>query len=204
MGTNDFTFYPSQGTFNLVAGGSANATITMARLNGLNGNATFSINGFPPGITATINPVSTAKTTALSITTLTNTVPGNYTATLTGTIGSLTHSVAVNVIISAPVPGAMPLNLASYYNRTGIYTDGRTFNGGIDASYSSFSANLLGTTLSWNRLVFNLGPANAPDVVYCAGQTINLPSGSFNTLQLLATAVQGSQLAQTFTVTYTE
>src|SRR4029077_2770150 len=95
-------------------------------------------------------------------------------------------------------------NLAPFYNRTGIYSDGRTFSGGLDGSGSAFSANLLGTSLVWNSLVFGFGPANASDVVSCAGQIINLPAGQFNTLQFLATAVNGSQTAQSFIVTYTD
>src|SRR5262249_19058154 len=54
------------------------------------------------------------------------------------------------------------------------------------------------------NLVFPFGPANASDVVSCAGQLINLPAGQFNTLQFLATAVNGNQTAQTFIVTYTD
>ena len=41
-------------------------------------------------------------------------------------------------------------------------------------------------------------------VVQAAGQTITLPNGSFSKLELLATAVNGSQAAQTFTVHYTD
>jgi hypothetical protein len=203
-GTNDFDFYLSQGKFNLVAGASANATITMTRMNGLAGSAAFSITGMPTGITATISPASTPNTTTLTVVTRTNTLPGSYTATLTGTLGSLTHSVTLNFVVIAPIPGATQVNLASYYNRTGIYSDGRTFTTGVDGSYSAYSANLLGSTLSWNGLVFNLGPSNAADVVYCASQSISLPAGRFNTLQLLATGVQGNQMAQTFIVTYTD
>ena len=203
-GTNDFDFYPSQGKFNLVAGASANATITMTRMNGLTGSATFSITGLPTGITATISPVSTTNTTTMTVVTRTNTLPGSYTATLTGTLGSLTHTVTLTFVVIAPIPGATQVSLASYYNRTGIYSDGRSFSVGVDGSYSAYSANLLGSTLSWNGLVFNLGPSNAADVVYCASQTITLPAGRFNTLQILATGVQGSQTAETFTVTYTD
>jgi hypothetical protein len=203
-GTNDFTFYPSQGTFSLVAGASASATITMTRMNGLTGSATFSFSGLPAGVSAAVSPASTTNTTSFSISTRTNTVPGTYTATLTGTLGSLAHAVTLNFVIIAPIPGATPVSLAAYYNRTGIYTDGRSFSTGVDGSYSAYSANLLGSTLSWNGLVFNLGPSNAADVVYCAGQTITLPAGRFNTLQILATGVQGSQTAQSFTVTYTD
>ena len=203
-GTNDFIFYPSQGGFNLVAGASANAAITLARINGLTGSATFSITGLSNGIAAVISPVSTASTTTMMITTRTNTLPGTYSATLTGTMGSLTHSITLNFVVIAPIPGAMPINLSSFYNRSGIWTDGRTFSGGLDGGGYAYSATLLGTSLSWNGLAFNFGPANALDVVYCAGQTISLPAGHFNTLQLLGTAVDGSQPALAFTVTYTD
>ena len=40
-GTNDFTFYPSQASFNLVAGSSASGSIVMTRMNGLTGSARF-------------------------------------------------------------------------------------------------------------------------------------------------------------------
>jgi hypothetical protein len=204
VGTNDFTFYPSQGTFNLVAGAAANATVTVTRMNGLAGSVTFSVTGQPTGLSATINPTSTTNTTTLSVSTLTNLAAGTYTATLTGTLGGLAHAVTLTFNIIAPIPGATPVSLASIYNRTGFYTDGRTFGTGVDGSYSAYSANLLGSSLSWNGLVFGLGPSNVADVVYCAGQTINLPAGRFNTLQILATGVQGNQTAQTFTVTYTD
>ncbi len=202
--SNDFVFYPSKALFNLVAGGSANATLTATLMNGLAGSVTFSITGLPAGVTATINPASTTNSTALTITTLTNTVPGTYAPLLTGTLGGLTHSVALSLVITAPIPGATPVSLTSYFNRAGIYLDGRTFGGGIDGVGSALSASLLGTNLTWNGVVFNIGPANTLDVVYCASQTINLPSGNFNTLQILGLGVEGSQIAQSFTVTYTD
>lgn len=204
VGTNDFTFYPSQGTFNIVAGASANAIITMTRMNGPAASASFSITGLPAGITARISPVTTTNTALIYISTLANTVPGSYTATLTGSLGAIRHSVTLSFNIIAPVPGAAQINLASFYNRTGIYTDGRAFSIGVDGSYGAYSANLLEPSLSWNNLAFALGPSNTADVVYCAGQSITLPSGRYDTLQLLATGVQGNQPAQTFTVTYTD
>ena len=108
IGTNDFVFYPSQGTFNLIAGGVATATVTLTRMNGLTGNATFAISGLAAGITAVINPVITGTTTALTITTQTNTAPGSYSATLTGTMGGLSHTVALSIVVAAPDPGSGP------------------------------------------------------------------------------------------------
>ena len=137
---------------------------------------------------------------------LTNGLTYYYKVAAVGTGGPSSDSAAVSATPAGPalIPGTTPVNLASFYNRAGIYNDGRTFSGGLDGSGSALSANLLGTALVWNNLLFSFGPANALDAVSCAGQTIPLPSGPFNTLQMLATAVNGSQGAQTFTITYTD
>jgi disulfide oxidoreductase YuzD len=49
-----------------------------------------------------------------------------------------------------------------------------------------------------------LGVVVGNNVVSAAGQTINLPAGSFSTLNFLATAVNGNQPNQKFVVTYTD
>jgi hypothetical protein len=149
------------------------------------------------------------------------TVSGSTSYTNTGLTNGLTYyykvaalssgvpssdSAAVSATPAGPplVPGTSPVDLTSFYNRAGIYSDGHTFGGGLDGGGYSFSANLLGTGLVWNNVVFGFGPPNDFDVVYCAAQTISLPAGQFNTLQFLAVGVQGNQVAQKFTVTYTD
>jgi hypothetical protein len=90
------------------------------------------------------------------------------------------------------------------YNLNAIYTDGTVFpsNGGINAGGLAYSSNLLGATQSWNGSGFTFGPANAPDAY--SSKNIPLPPGQYTTLNLLATAVNGDQASQTFTVTYTD
>lgn len=101
---------------------------------------------------------------------------------------------------------AMPVDLSSSFNRTGIYTDGTSFSsaGGLDGVGDAYSSQLLGGMVSFNKVTFNLGSANAANDVAAAGQTIALPAGSFSSLQMLASAINGNQTAQTFTVTYTD
>jgi hypothetical protein len=60
----------------------------------------------------------------------------------------------------------------------------------------------LGREQIGDGVVFRIGPANAPDVV--TGKTITLPAGKFASIKILATAVEGQQEMQTFTVTYTD
>jgi glucuronoarabinoxylan endo-1,4-beta-xylanase len=97
-------------------------------------------------------------------------------------------------------------DLSAAFNATGIYDDGSTFdaNGGLDGQGDAFSSSLLGGSVNWNGADFNLGASGVNDVVQAAGQTIALPQGQYATLAFLATAVNGSQANQTFTVTYTD
>ena len=49
---------------------------------------------------------------------------------------------------------------------------------------------------------FAMGPANAPSAVSSA--TVTLPTGRYSTLAMLGTGVNGNQVSQTFTVTYSD
>jgi hypothetical protein len=147
-----------------------------------------------------------ATVTGLSFTNfgLTNGLTYYYKVAAIGSGGPSSDSSAVSATPAGPtlIPGATQINLSSYYNRTGIAADGSSFSSSLDSGASSYSANLLSPAIFWNNLVFTFGPTNTSDVLACAGQTITLPAGQFNTLQLLATGVNGSQALQTFTVTY--
>jgi hypothetical protein len=92
----------------------------------------------------------------------------------------------------------------SGYNVNGIYTDGTTFNtGGLDNDGNAYSANALGASATWNGTTFTFGAANALDA--WANTTITLPSGQFNTLTILAAAVNNpGTVAETFTINYTD
>ncbi len=107
--------------------------------------------------------------------------------------------------VQIPTTTTQPVNLASAFNLTGIAADGSSFTGGgLDRAGNALSANLLGTSLTAGGVQFSLGAAGGVNVVQSRGQTINLPAGSFSTLNLLATAVDGNQAGQTFVVHYTD
>jgi hypothetical protein len=117
------------------------------------------------------------------------------------------RNVAVlSYALSNPTTNAVAVNLASTFNRAGLYKDGATFSstGGVDNVGDAYSAQLLGSSLEFNDVLYRFGNANAASDISAAGQTISLPSGSFSGLQLLASAVHGHQTAQPFTVTYTD
>src|SRR5262249_52642309 len=95
--------------------------------------------------------------------------------------------------------------LAGSFNRTGIVNDGSTFTGGgLDGNGLALSANLLGSSVTFNGTTYGLGPAGGNDVVSAAGQTLSLPAGYDGSLSFLATGVNGNQANQSFTITYTD
>jgi hypothetical protein len=119
---------------------------------------------------------------------------------------ALPNDANIEVLAATLVPsGTTPVNLSSAFNRAGIVSDGTTFSGGgLDGYGNSFSASLVGTSLTAGGAYFELGTANTADVISATGQTIALPAGGYAALKLLATAVNGRQTSQTFTVTYSD
>jgi hypothetical protein len=117
-------------------------------------------------------------------------------------IGSLNSSVAsANYVIN--LGSALQVGISGVVNVDGIAANGSPVpNGGLDGQGNAYSANLLGGSLNWNGNTYALGSADVADAV--SSTTIPLPKGNFSTLSLLATAVDGNQRNQTFTVTYSD
>jgi hypothetical protein len=100
---------------------------------------------------------------------------------------------------------ATSVDLSGAYNQVGIASDGvPPSGGGLDGNGDAYSANLLGTSVTAGGVTFNLGAADANNVVQAGGQALALPSGQFSALTFLGTAVNGAQPGQAFVVTYTD
>jgi hypothetical protein len=98
-----------------------------------------------------------------------------------------------------------PVVLTPFFNVTGIYPDGVSFSDGMDGDGFGCSSNLLKSSQIWNDTQFVFSPPRSGfNVISCAGQTIPLPSGKFSKLQILATAVNGEQSQQNFTINYSD
>ena len=125
------------------------------------------------------------------------------------TPAAITYGTPLNLIqLNATATRTTLVPLSSYYNVYGIYTNGSNFNtGGFDNDGNAYSANSLGSTITWNGVTYSFGPANAPDAVYGDGTSntiISLPAGYYATLNLLGAMVNNVAPGNTFTVTYTD
>jgi hypothetical protein len=201
-------------------GSSASGTIGITAINGFNGSVAMTVSNPPTGVTAQITQGSSPTTYTLTVTaTSAAALTGaNQPAALTLTASSpgvATETVPLNVIVNPPLTGGTgtSVNLSSAYNVDGFYNDSNTsaITGGLDAIGDVYSANQLsppGTTpmgLDFGGIQFAFGPPNQPDSVYgSAAYPIGLPSGQFNSLNVLATGVNGVQASQIVTVTYTD
>ncbi len=99
--------------------------------------------------------------------------------------------------------GASSVNLSAIANVDGIANNGTApINGGWDNSDYSYSASLLGTSITYAGSTFTLGAAGTADAV--SSTTIPLPAGNYTTLNLLGRPPTASQTNQSFVVTYTD
>jgi hypothetical protein len=110
---------------------------------------------------------------------------------------------ATYTIATSGSTGTSPVSLAAASNVYAIGTNGvRVTNGGLDTWGFAYSSNLLGSTVTWSGVTFNLGTAGTADAV--SNTTITLPAVNSAKLYLLATAVNGNHPNQTFVLTYTD
>jgi hypothetical protein len=186
--------------------GAAGALITINRSNGFDGQVTLSLSKLPFGVKGGFEGQTDQRKMGFKAGPLAGT--GFYPVTVTGTSGSIKQTLTFTLTVSGGVGETglgTQVDLSSEFDVNGIYRDGSKYStGGLDGLGYSYSANLLKGSRVINGVLFNLGPANEPDVVASNGQTVSLPQGQYTNLVLLAAGVNGNQFGETLTVHYTD
>ena len=205
VGIGGFTLSGPQ-TVYLNENGSAKATIKIADFGVFKGDVSLSLSALPNGVTGSVT--GTGKTQTLAFAATADAAAGFSAVTITGTSGEITQTFTCTLAVSAATGAkgsGKSVNLAPYFNVNGIYTDGTVYStGGLDGQGNSYSAKLLGKSRVLDGMLAKFGTANELDAIGCDGQSVTLPKGKFSGMLLLGTGVQGSQLSQTITVSYTD
>jgi len=96
----------------------------------------------------------------------------------------------VTAIVSRPVP--------LHYDLAAASNDDTKTEGGFDSKGNAMPAEMLPANLTFDGVDFQLAPAGTgkANAVIAKGQKIDLPSGRFNRVYLLAAAAEGDQQAQ--------
>ncbi len=204
-------------------GSSASGTITITDINGFTGTVDVAASNLPSGITAQVAAGSTPNTYTLTLTASSTAAitganqPAALTLTATGS-GVTTQTFPVNVIVNPPLTGGTgtAVDLSSAFNVYSFYDDSvgwptLNYANSLDGSTDVYSANQLnppGLTpmgINVKGVQFNFGKPNEANAVSgINSNVISLPAVRSPVLQILGTAVNGVQPAQTITVTYAD
>lgn len=110
------------------------------------------------------------------------------------------------VLPTVKAGSSVPVSLSAIFDTAGVFSDGAKFGEreGFDAGGAAYSGKLLAKTLTVGDVVFQVEGDKAKDTISCRGNVIALPTGSYGSLWLLGAAIEGNQMGQLFTVTYTD
>jgi hypothetical protein len=164
----------------------------------------LTVSGLTEGVSARFNPEVATGSSTLTLTAAKSAAPATTTITVSGTSGELSRSVTTALSVTPVLTGTVPVDLSSAYNVSGIYKKGSKFepSASLDAGGFAFSEETLGPEQVGAEVVFKLGPANVADAV--SSKTVDLPADKFASVRILATAVEGNQGNQIFTVNYSD
>jgi hypothetical protein len=109
----DFMMSASPTTLATNVGASATSSINVAPVNGFTGTVTLAVKTNSTSLSCTLTSTSIAGGSGTSTLSCMGTVAGNYNANVTGTSGSLSHSVIVNAVVQDFKITANPSSITS-------------------------------------------------------------------------------------------
>jgi hypothetical protein len=180
------TFSPGTGSYS----GAQSVTISDSLSATKTVNIYYTINGTTPTTASTLytGAIPVSATTTIEAIAVATGYTNSAVATATYTIGTTTTPIDI------PLPSPTVDAIAN----PGAAVPG----GGLDGVGDAYDSSLLGSTLTWSGVTFDLGAPEVADAI--TSSTIPIAANTYSTLYLLATAVDGNQPAQTFVVTYTD
>jgi alpha-mannosidase len=188
----------------VLQGSSESVHLALTRLNGFADKVAFAASALPPGVSAKFNSGNTADANTLTLVADNSASAGSSTVTISASAGAISHSSTLDLTVIPRKHSTVPVDLSSVFNVHGMYSDGSKFasSSSMDGGGFAYSGSLLGEQQAWNGVEFKLGTPNVLDAV--TGAEVTLPAAKFRSLSLLATAVDGSQPDQIFTVNYAD
>jgi uncharacterized membrane protein len=137
-GAQSFGLATSASTLVILAGTSANSTITISGQNGFTGSVNLTASGLPAGVTASFSPATVATASILTLTASSSAVTSTSTITITGTSGSLTNTAQLSLTVTglpaftmAASPASLSIAQGTGGNRAISITPQNGFTGAV-------------------------------------------------------------------------
>jgi len=173
----------------LFPGGTNNSLVSITRTGGFNGNVSLSAT-LPSGFSVLFsnNPVSSGSTSTLNVAAATSVAPGQYTITITGTSGALTHGATLLVTVNA----APDFGLSTSNGQLTVIAGGSNSTKVTVQGLNGFSGNV---TLS------DISSPSGPSMTF-SQSTVTVASGSSAT-STLTVSTSSSTSPGTYAITVT-
>jgi len=113
---SDFAISAAPASRTISPGGGTSYAVTVTPATGFAGTVSFSATGLPSGASASFNPaaVNSSGSTTMTVTAGASVQAGSYRLTVTGTSGSLVHSVNVALVVSSTGVGTIQYVQSNY------------------------------------------------------------------------------------------
>jgi len=205
--TSDFAISASPSILNAAPGAGLQVAVSIGPVGTFASPVALSLTGAPQGVTASFSPASSAGNSTLTLSVGSQVAAGVHILNIAGSSGSLNHASTIGLVVSVSATPAVPVDLSTSYNVTGISVDGNPFLAGLGAC-CAYSANLLGTSLVSQNVPFLFGPASngiaPPWNAVISDVKVPLPAGRFGAVQVLTSGKGGNQPAQAFVANYSD
>ncbi len=97
----DFSVAASPASQSVVAGNATTYEVTITASNGFDQAVDLSVAGLPAGASGSFSPNPATGSSTLAVSTTADLAPGDYTLTITGSAGDLSHSTSVTLSVTA-------------------------------------------------------------------------------------------------------
>ena len=151
----DFFLTSNPTSQTVIQGKSTTYTETVNPFNGYSNTVSLTVSGCPAGATCTLNPTSSGAPnyppSTLTVSTSSSTPGGNYTLTITGTDGTLTHTTTVALVVLVPdfsvssSSTAATIKAGSSANFPITLTPLNTFSGNVSLTVTGLPGSSTGT-----------------------------------------------------------
>jgi hypothetical protein len=148
----DFSLSATPSSQTIFPGGSTSYSVKVNPLNGYNKTVSLTLSGCPSGATCSISPSSAGppyNPSTLSVSTPSGITAGNYTITIKGTDGTLTHTTTATLAVKdfsiSATPSTRSVKRGFSTTYTATVTALNAFTGTVSLSVTGLPASTMGT-----------------------------------------------------------